>query len=108
MPTNITGKIFPINRKHVLIAALSLQLASACAPVPIGLTRDPPGPPEFVEGYHDGCDSGLAAFGNSYYKAFYHFTKRFDVVNDGLYQNGWEKGYQYCRQYAMKWTHKPL
>jgi hypothetical protein len=91
-----------------LFIAIALQFLSACVPTPSGLTRNPDGPPDFVNGYHDGCDSGLAAFGNTYYKTFYKFTKRFENEDDELYQNGWEKGYQYCRQYAMKWTHGPF
>ncbi len=87
---------------------IALLVISSCAPVPAGLTKSPPGPPDFVNGYKDGCDSGLAAFGNSYYKMFYKFKKRFNPAYDELYQNGWEKGYQYCRQYAMKWTHGPF
>jgi hypothetical protein len=92
----------------ILIFPLVAHLICSCAPVPAGLTTDPPGPPDFVNGYHDGCDSGLAAFGNTYYKTFYKFTKRFNPTYDEPYQNGWEKGYQYCRQYAMKWTHGPV
>ncbi|MCD6034799.1 MAG: hypothetical protein K0R63_540 [Rickettsiales bacterium] len=91
-----------------IIVLVLLQLALACAPVPVAMTKIPPGPPEFVDGYKDGCETGLAAFGNSYYKSFYSFKKKFNSTNDVLYQNGWEKGYQYCRQYAMKWTHKPF
>lgn len=94
--------------KFVNFIIVVFLVIASCAPVPAGLTKSPPGPPDFVNGYNDGCESGLAAFGNSYYKMFYKFKKRFNPVYDELYQNGWEKGYQYCRQYAMKWTHGPF
>jgi hypothetical protein len=34
----------------------------------------PPGPPEFQQGYKDGCTSGIAAYGSQYYKLFHRPT----------------------------------
>ncbi len=54
------------------------------------LTDAPPGPPEFREGWKDGCDAGTIAGGNlgdkflRYKKSFYYNPKYIDVENDRL------------------------
>ena len=107
---NIIRKIFPtrLAKQALLITSLLTLNTTSCAPRPIALSRAPNGPAAFQKGYDDGCNTGLAAFGNSFYKSFYDFTKDFSYEENDLYQNGWDKGYNYCRQYAMKWTHSPL
>lgn len=51
-------------------------------------------PVEYKEGYAGGCDSGMKAAGNPYYK----FTK--DVpryLADPLYKSGWDDGFAVCK-----------
>jgi len=51
-------------------------------------------PPEYIDGYEDGCSSGAKAAGNPYF----HFTKdvkRFHT--DYLYAQGWHNGFDVCK-----------
>lgn len=64
----------------------------------------PPGPPEFQQGFLDGCQTGLSTgFANDYYKTFYKFTKDIDMVQNkvGLYTRTWSAAMIYCRHYAL-------
>jgi hypothetical protein len=93
--------------KNHFFILIALFVISSCKPVPQGLKLEPLGaPPLFKRAYHEGCESGLAAFGNSYYKTFYKFNKDMSQLDNDLYLNGWQKGYDYCRRYALKWNFK--
>lgn len=64
----------------------------------------PPGPPEFQQGFLDGCQTGLSTgFANDYYKTFYKFTKDIDMVKNKVtkYTRTWSAAMIYCRHYAL-------
>lgn len=91
-----------------LILGIILCLFIACAPKPFLLSLEREGPPLFSQGYREGCESGLAAFGNSYYKTFYSFKKTPEAIGDPVYEDGWGQGYGYCKTYVLRWSHAPF
>ena len=57
-------------------------------------------PPNFKQGWLDGCQTGLASMTNSYYKTFWHFTQSATLRRDPLYYKTWVDTYNFCRHYA--------
>ena len=83
--------------KRKLTIALTLALlTTSCKPLPFYWIT-PEGPPEYVQGFEDGCDSGVAAAGGIWYKWIYKFKKDPTKLNNGLYKQGWNEGFSYCR-----------
>ena len=82
-------------RKIPVIAGL-LLLMCGCRPLYLN-TIDPPGPPEYQLGWEDGCDTGLGAEGEWYYKVMYGFKKRPEMAANDQYKQGWNEGFTYCR-----------
>ena len=82
-------------KKAPLIASL-LFLTCSCRPVYLN-TIDAPGPPEYQLGWEDGCDTGLGAEGEWYYKLMYGFKKRPEMAANDQYKQGWNEGFTYCR-----------
>jgi len=83
-------------RKMYLISLGLLALTGGCRPMWLN-TIDPPGPPEYKLGWEDGCDTGLSAEGEWYYKAMYGFKKRPEMASNEQYKTGWNEGFTYCR-----------
>ena len=84
-------------RMKKTIAILAVLLATAsCRPFWVMMV-DPAGPPEYQLGWEDGCDSGLSAEGDWYYKVMYGFKKRPEMAANDQYKQGWNEGFTYCR-----------
>jgi hypothetical protein len=79
-----------------LAAITLLLLSAACKPIPFYWTV-PDGPPEYVRGYNDGCDSGIGAAGGIWYKYWYGFRRDPVMLDNPLYKQGWNEGFSYCR-----------
>lgn len=86
------------------ILALSLLvLCAACSSHPL-LEPKPPflqtdleyGPVEFREGYNDGCESALAAYGNSTQKTYYSLSKNPQYEKNRMYNQVWKDSWSYC------------
>ncbi len=82
--------------KKLLIAASALLMMAGCRPMWL-LAIDPVGPPEYQLGWEDGCDTGMSAEGNWYYKMTYGFKKRPEMAANEQYKQGWNEGFTYCR-----------
>lgn len=65
-------------------------MLSACATE----YKTPDGPPEFKQGYANGCASGNVAGGNGL-ATFTKDAKRYDA--DPLYKQGWDNGFATCK-----------
>ncbi|MCB2081338.1 MAG: hypothetical protein H6908_02840 [Hyphomicrobiales bacterium] len=70
---------------------------------PVSLNLEPPpGPPEYRQGWSDGCESGL----NSYVGTFYKLIRAFDLKmdpklrNNKMYYNIWKDAFLYCAGYG--------
>lgn len=92
--------------RSVLLITL-LFLTTACGhsvlgydirPTPIGMHDAPENaPPNYKQGWADGCESGYSAFGNSFYKTVYRLKKDRSLVNDRIYLRAWTDAFDYCR-----------
>lgn len=65
------------------------------------------GSPEFNQGWRDGCDTGMAAFGNYTYKLIYGFKKDMTLINNAEYNAAWNSAYNTCRWYTGTWLKPP-
>ena len=65
------------------------------------------GSPEFNQGWRDGCDTGMAAFGNYTYKLIYGFKKDMNLLNNAEYTSAWNSAYNTCRWYTSTWLTTP-
>ncbi len=61
----------------------------------------PPGPPEYQEGWTQGCESGANAYSNSFYKTVGAFDFKFDPTkrNNKMYYQAWKDAFIYCSIY---------
>lgn len=86
--------------KHTLpYVCITACLLSACASPPpeAQLAREMAGvsgqSPTFINGYHDGCQSGLSAGGNNAFA----YSKDLSQINKNEYKIGWEDGFRVCQ-----------
>ena len=82
-------------RRFLILLSLVI-LPASCRPLWLN-TVDPTGPPEYQLGWEDGCDTGLGAGGEWYYKVMYGFKKRPEMAANDQYKQGWNEGFTYCR-----------
>lgn len=62
------------------------------------------GPPEYRQGYADGCESGLSRMGNSFYKAMHTFKQDPYLINNSkLYERAWKDAHLYCWVWLWQW-----
>lgn len=99
---------------RTLIVMMGLIMATAgCGykyqPQTLTLTGGIPqnGSPQFNQGWRDGCDSGMAAFGNYTYKLIYTFRKDMTLINNPEYNTAWNSAYNTCRWYTSTWLVPP-
>ena len=59
--------------------------------------------PDFQQGWRDGCQTGLAVYGNDYYKSYYGFTRDTTKIANRRYETAWTDAYHYCRHYVNTW-----
>jgi hypothetical protein len=86
--------------KHVIVVGLLACLA-ACAPKNYAqFPKAPPGPPEYQQGWQDGCESGYSTYGNSMYKTFYHYKMDPNLRNNDIYYRTWNDAFNYCRAWV--------
>lgn len=58
------------------------------------------GPPEYIAGWSAGCETGMATYGNSYYRTRYKTNVDGESMKNPLYNKGWELGQRYCSYYS--------
>ena len=69
---------------------------------PYSLDLTPPaGPPEYEQGWTDGCESGMNAYSGGIYKALKVFELRQDpqLRNNKMYYQVWKDAFLYCSLY---------
>jgi hypothetical protein len=97
--------------RYILLIALMVCL-SACGDEPkfgstvgnfffkpASLDIDPPeGPPEYQQGWLDGCESGMAAYSDALPKSFKAFKLKQDpnLRNNKMYYQIWKDAFLYC------------
>ncbi len=71
---------------------------------PHALDLTPPaGPPEYEQGWSDGCESGLNAYMHNFYKfmRLHDFKQDAKLRNNKMYYQAWQDSYVYCAIVAM-------
>jgi len=66
------------------------------------VSYDQSAPPEWKLGWQHGCESGLGAYGNDYYKSLYPFHQDVSMVNNEYYWKAWNDGLNYCRAFINR------
>lgn len=93
---------------RALLLILCLMLCSCSRPIadqfflPHHLDfNPPPGPPEYQQGWKDGCESGIAAYTTAFVKAFQVYKLKQDpqLVRNPVYYQIWKDAYLYCALY---------
>ncbi|PIR33132.1 MAG: hypothetical protein COV36_03250 [Alphaproteobacteria bacterium CG11_big_fil_rev_8_21_14_0_20_44_7] len=99
---------------NTILVAMAVVLLCGCnnpitEPKPVLLdTELDYGPPEFRQGYEDGCKSALGAYGNSYQKTAYGLRKDPRYETDRMYNQVWKDGWSYCYMwlFVQGWQEK--
>lgn len=98
--------------KKVIIGFMVGALLSGCTGAggsldlrkPISLNLEPPpGPPEYRQGWADGCESGMNVYSADFYKLLKSFEFKQDpnLRNNRVYYQVWKDAYLYCALYMM-------
>jgi hypothetical protein len=61
----------------------------------------PDGPPEYQQGFKDGCESGYSGYANSFNKMFYTWKQDPELAQNNVYYQMWKDAYTYCAVYGM-------
>lgn len=69
-------------------------------PYSLDLDDPPPGPPEYQQGYKDGCESGFKAYSAHYNKVWWEFKQDPKLRNNITYYKVWKDAYAYCAAFA--------
>ncbi len=90
--------------RHIsLLWVVALFFVTAChSPTPALLSNVPEGPPEYQQGWKDGCESGLTTYGNDWYKSFYSFKQDRKLVDNDTYFKVWQDAFNYCRHHVKR------
>ena len=87
---------------YTILIALAVLVIAGChnpitEPKPLFLeTKLTYGPAEYRQGYQDGCESALGAYGNSYQKTMYGLQKTAEYQNNRMYNQVWKDAWAYC------------
>ncbi len=59
--------------------------------------------PDFQDGWRDGCETGVSAGGNWFYKSFYKSNRidGFRMIDSEDYKVAWNFGWWYCYRYQF-------
>ncbi len=98
--------------KKIIVIVCVLMLLPACSsitePKPWGIDAGmqdgaPAGSNSFRTGFKEGCDSGMSASGDMYYKSVYSYEYNANTISDVDYTRGWSLGFRHCRRYTAAW-----
>ena len=78
---------------------------------PYSLDLTPPeGPFEYTEGWSDGCESGMSAYGNNFYKLLkaHQLKMNPELRKNRMYYQAWKDAFLYCAVYLEAVNSDPL
>jgi len=57
--------------------------------------------PDFVKGWEDGCETGMAGGSNNFYRMFYRSNKvdGYKMASSSEYKTAWGNAFWYCYRY---------
>jgi hypothetical protein len=62
----------------------------------------------YVSGWKDGCETGVSASSNHWYKQFYHFRQDPILAQNRVYYKGWKDALSYCNRYIYQYDRRAL
>jgi hypothetical protein len=87
-----------------IVLAMMLIMLDGCAwmtkPMSLDMTP-PPGPPEYQQGFLDGCETAIGAYANPFYKTFHTAKQDAELAQNKVYYQIWKDAYAYCAVYIM-------
>jgi len=83
-------------KKTSCMLLIAVLLLASCKPVQMYFI-DREGPPDYVQGFDDGCQSGISSGGSILRRLFYWYKKDPERLDNKLYTQGWGEGWGYCR-----------
>ena len=108
---NLMKIIFAIFLIFMLVACRGQVFSekSMLAPLPAGMGYPPKdSPPDYLEGWYDGCYTGLSTMNQEIYKSFYGYKQNVDKADNIIYYQAWRDAYTYCRHYSFRYVWNPL
>lgn len=61
------------------------------------------GPPEYITGWTDGCQTGMTAYSSSYLRTMYSIKVDAEAMQNVYYSKGWRLGNRYCSYYMSRY-----
>lgn len=100
-----------------IIAILLLIMLTSCRAGPpwqAWMYDGPPGAkknpnkyhPTYVEGWQDGCHTGVSMTTNHWYKFFYTFKQDAIKAQNRIYYKGWKDAFDYCQRYIYMYERR--
>lgn len=96
------GNIFIISVCIIALSACTGKDGAFDIRKPYAMDLTPPdGPPEYQQGWSDGCESGSHAYSGGMYKLMGAFELKQDEVlrNNRMYYQVWKDAFLYCSLY---------
>jgi len=97
----------------IIIICFLIVGCSPTNPLPIwqrGVLERPPNtegqqiPKLYLEGWQDGCRTGLGSYVSFYYQQFYGWTQDPIKAQNQIYYKGWKDAADYCGRYM--WSYR--
>ena len=104
-----------LSLKTIILLCVLVLVANACTPVPPWqrwMLKGPPPregityPPKYVEGWQHGCETGISATANQWYKMTHKFRQDPILAQDRTYYRGWKDAFDYCQRYQYQWRNR--
>lgn len=99
------------HRTLTILFLLALPACDALPPWHQWMEEGPPPgqeyTPLYVEGWQDGCHSGIHATANNWYKMHYSFRQDPYKAQDRVYYKGWKDAFDYCQRFMYQWKRRP-
>lgn len=96
-----------------IITFIMIMLLSGCGAGPPWKTwmfeGPPPGQdytPLYVDGWKDGCETGVSATTNHFYKFQYDFKQDPIRAQNRVYYKGWKDAFDYCQRYIYQYERR--
>ncbi|MCE3232038.1 MAG: hypothetical protein K0R98_295 [Rickettsiaceae bacterium] len=95
-------------KKYLIVLLIILQGCTQqynkfgwAKPNEINLEDPPEGPPEYQQGFKDGCASGYSGYANSFNKMFFTWKQDPTLTTNNVYYQMWKDAYAYCAVIGM-------
>lgn len=92
----------------VMLSSLLLLTGCGASKTDFGFMRSaqlvmqpPEGPPEYQQGWMDGCESGYAGYSLTSNKLFHSWRQDPILARNPVYYQSWKDAYQYCATFGM-------